>query len=189
MIEIGSATPIAYDTWTKQRRQILALTNDLATQRAAYAADRSTFVKSFPENAPPPWAPQPPYVSTIIFRPVKPASPYTIQMESMSRIIYFYIEQSQRTHIYTYRKIHTIGPPMMNNPHGLMCTIVLASKYCSGITVLMTLSITSLRKCSNVIFSECWSDTTTVWTRFGMHAPLSKRYSHVTWTKLYSEND
>src|SRR3954470_8297001 len=47
----------------------------LATQRAAYAAERSTFDGSLPENAPPPWRAQPPYVSTMILRPVRPQSP------------------------------------------------------------------------------------------------------------------
>ena len=63
-------------TWTRTLLQSPAFTSDLATQRAAYAADLSTFEKSLPEKAPPPWAPQPPYVSTIILRPVKPASPW-----------------------------------------------------------------------------------------------------------------
>lgn len=70
----------------------------------------------------------------------------------------------------------------MNSPHGLMCTIVSESKYCSGITRFTTFSITSLRKVSNVTFSECWSETTTVWTRFGMHAPWSNKYSQVTYS-------
>ncbi|KYN22552.1 hypothetical protein ALC57_05078 [Trachymyrmex cornetzi] len=61
-------------TCTRQRLQRPAFTKDLATHLAAYAADLSTFVKSLPENAPPPCAPQPPYVSTMIFRPVRPAS-------------------------------------------------------------------------------------------------------------------
>jgi hypothetical protein len=30
---------------------------------------------TLPEKAPPPWAPHPPYVSTMILRPVTPASP------------------------------------------------------------------------------------------------------------------
>src|SRR5438105_11383457 len=30
---------------------------------------------SFPEKAPPPWCPMPPYVSTMILRPVTPESP------------------------------------------------------------------------------------------------------------------
>ncbi len=59
-IDNGSATAILYDTWTRQRRQSFALTNDLATHRAAYAPDRSTFDGSLPLNAPPPWAPHPP---------------------------------------------------------------------------------------------------------------------------------
>ncbi len=61
-------------TCTRTLLQSPALTSDLATQRAAYAADRSTLEKSFPEKAPPPCAPHPPYVSTMIFLPVKPAS-------------------------------------------------------------------------------------------------------------------
>lgn len=61
-------------TCTRQRLHRPAFTRDLATHLAAYAADLSTFVKSLPENAPPPCAPQPPYVSTMIFRPVRPAS-------------------------------------------------------------------------------------------------------------------
>lgn len=69
----------------------------------------------------------------------------------------------------------------MKSPHGLMCTIVSESKYCSGMTRFTTFSITSLRKVSNVTFSECWSETTTVWTRFGMQAPWSNKYSHVTY--------
>ena len=46
-----------------------------ATHLAAYAADLSTLVGSFPEKAPPPCLALPPYVSTIIFLPVNPASP------------------------------------------------------------------------------------------------------------------
>uniref|UniRef100_A0A182PZU3 Uncharacterized protein n=1 Tax=Anopheles farauti TaxID=69004 RepID=A0A182PZU3_9DIPT len=148
VIESGSASPMAYATCTRHRRQMPAFTSDFATHRAAYAADRSTFVKSLPEKAPPPCAPQPPYVSTMILRPVRPASP--------------------------------CGPPMMNNPHGLMCTIVFASKYLAGITSLITLSIISLRSSSSVILSECCRDTTTVCTRCGMHAPDSNTYSAVT---------
>src|ERR1019366_6938908 len=56
--------------------QIRALaTTFLATYRAAYAAERSTFDGSFPLNAPPPWRAIPPYVSTTILRPVNPQSP------------------------------------------------------------------------------------------------------------------
>jgi hypothetical protein len=75
-MESGSATPMAYESWTSARRASLALTKDLAIHRATYAADLSTLEKSFPEKAPPPCAPQPPYVSTMIFRPVRPASPW-----------------------------------------------------------------------------------------------------------------
>src|SRR5699024_1245441 len=52
-----------------------AATIFFATYLAAYVAERSTLVGSFPLNAPPPWRDHPPYVSTIIFRPVKPTSP------------------------------------------------------------------------------------------------------------------
>ena len=45
------------------------------SSHVAYAALLSTFVESFPEKAPPPCAPLPPYVSTIIFLPVNPVSP------------------------------------------------------------------------------------------------------------------
>src|SRR2546425_5115485 len=40
-----------------------------------YDAERSTLLGSLPENAPPPWLPTPPYVSTMILRPVSPVSP------------------------------------------------------------------------------------------------------------------
>ena len=41
-MDIGWATPIAYETWTITRLANPPLTNDLATHRAAYAADLST---------------------------------------------------------------------------------------------------------------------------------------------------
>src|ERR1019366_3399881 len=62
--------------------QIRALaTTFLATYRAAYAAERSTFDGSFPLNAPPPWRAIPPYVSTLILRPVNPPSPRQSQTD------------------------------------------------------------------------------------------------------------
>merc|ERR1719401_2541008 len=72
----GFATPIAYESCTSARLQRPLLTTDFAICRQMYAAERSTFVGSFPENAPPPCAPQPPYVSMMILRPVSPASPW-----------------------------------------------------------------------------------------------------------------
>ena len=54
---------------------IFEATTFLAIYLAAYAADLSTFVGSFPEKAPPPCGAAPPYVSTIIFLPVNPVSP------------------------------------------------------------------------------------------------------------------
>merc|ERR1712078_339217 len=74
--ESGFATPIAYESCTSARLQRPLFTTDLAICRQMYAAERSTFVGSFPENAPPPCAPHPPYVSMMILRPVSPASPW-----------------------------------------------------------------------------------------------------------------
>ncbi len=45
---------------------------DLATWRTRYAPERSTLVGSLPENAPPPCAPHPPYVSMMICEVVHP---------------------------------------------------------------------------------------------------------------------
>jgi hypothetical protein len=62
-------------TCTRQRCASPAATTDLAACRAMYAPLLSTLVGSLPLKAPPPCAPQPPYVSTMILRPVRPASP------------------------------------------------------------------------------------------------------------------
>ena len=75
MTETGSATPIAYATCTMHRSARPAATTFFATWRAMYEAERSTFVGSFPEKAPPPCGHEPPYVSTMILRPVRPVSP------------------------------------------------------------------------------------------------------------------
>merc|ERR1719159_593802 len=66
----GFATPIAYDSCTSARLLRPLFTTDFAICRQMYAAERSTFVGSFPENAPPP------YVAMMILRPVSPASPW-----------------------------------------------------------------------------------------------------------------
>ena len=58
--ESGCATPIAYATWIWQRSARPAATTFFATQRAAYAAERSTLVGSLPEKAPPPCGAAPP---------------------------------------------------------------------------------------------------------------------------------
>ncbi len=71
----GSAIPIPYATSSSNRSARPAATTFFATQRAAYAAERSTLDGSLPLNAPPPWRAIPPYVSTMILRPVSPASP------------------------------------------------------------------------------------------------------------------
>ena len=56
-------------TWAKP-----LATTCFAAHLDAYAADRSTLLGSLPLKAPPPCLPIPPYVSTIIFLPVRPAS-------------------------------------------------------------------------------------------------------------------
>ena len=60
MIDVGLATPIAYETCTKHLSAKPEATIFFATYLAAYAADRSTFVGSFPEKAPPPCGAAPP---------------------------------------------------------------------------------------------------------------------------------
>ena len=66
---------MAYESWTSHFFASRAATIFFAIYRAIYAAERSTFVQSFPEKAPPPCLAYPPYVSTIILRPVRPVSP------------------------------------------------------------------------------------------------------------------
>ena len=56
----GFARPMAYATCTSTRSARPAATIFLATQRIAYAPERSTFEGSLPENAPPPWRAMPP---------------------------------------------------------------------------------------------------------------------------------
>merc|ERR1719337_104267 len=58
--ESGLATPMAYESCTSARFERPLFTTDFAICRQMYAAERSTFVGSLPENAPPPCAPQPP---------------------------------------------------------------------------------------------------------------------------------
>ena len=75
-IDVGCSTPIAKLIWTSTSPQTPEATRFFAICLAAYAALRSTFEGSFPLNAPPPCAPFPPYVSTTIFLPVRPVSPW-----------------------------------------------------------------------------------------------------------------
>ena len=74
-IDNGLLIPIAYDNCISHFFAYSFATMFLAICLAIYAADLSTFVASFPENAPPPCLEYPPYVSTIIFLPVRPVSP------------------------------------------------------------------------------------------------------------------
>merc|ERR1719401_2217303 len=93
----GFATPIAYESCTSARLQRPLLTTDFAICRQMYAAERSTFVGSFPENAPPPWAPQPPYVSMMILRPVRPASPWGPPMMNLpDGLMYMWVKSPYR---------------------------------------------------------------------------------------------
>ena len=66
-----------------------------------------------------------------------------------------------------------MGPPMMKFPHGLMWYFVSLSKYLSGMTSLTTFAMISSLSTGRVTCSECWTETTTVWTLMGTHAPLS----------------
>merc|ERR1712066_1181671 len=89
---------MAYDNCTKQRLHSPAATSDLATQRHTYAAERSTFVGSLPEKAPPPCAPQPPYVSMMILRPVRPASPWGPPMMNFPEgLMYIWVKSPKRS--------------------------------------------------------------------------------------------
>ena len=59
-IERGLDTPIAYANWIRHLSEALDETIFFAKYLAAYAADLSTLVGSFPENAPPPCGAEPP---------------------------------------------------------------------------------------------------------------------------------
>ena len=51
---------MAYANWIRHLSAIPDATTFFARYLEAYAADLSTFVGSFPENAPPPWGAAPP---------------------------------------------------------------------------------------------------------------------------------
>jgi len=59
-METGFATPIAYASWISTLSARPAATIFFAAYLAAYVAERSTFVGSLPEKAPPPWRAYPP---------------------------------------------------------------------------------------------------------------------------------
>ena len=82
---------------------------------------------------------------------------------------------------------------MTKLPQGLMWYLVSGVMYCLGMVVRTTFSMMSFLRASRVTFSECWQETTTVWTLddqsvspsrvikeylrqnlVGMQAPLSK---------------
>ena len=60
LIEVGSATPIAYETCISHLSAKPAATIFFATYLPAYAADLSTLEGSLPEKAPPPCLAIPP---------------------------------------------------------------------------------------------------------------------------------
>ena len=60
LIDVGFATPIAYETCISHLSARLAATIFFATYLAAYAADQSTLDGSLPEKAPPPCLDIPP---------------------------------------------------------------------------------------------------------------------------------
>lgn len=72
---------------------------------------------------------------------------------------------------------------MMNLPEGLRWNTVLESISLAGMTGLTTFSIKSSCSCLSDMVSSCCVEITTVWTRIGMHAPSSNRYSTVTCKK------
>src|SRR5918994_130481 len=137
--DTGRATPIAYASCTSQRRARLASTMFLATQRAAYAAERSTFDGSLPLNAPPPWRAMPPYVSTMILRPVRPASPWGPPI--------------------TNRPVGLIRNLVLPNSR--------PASSSTGFTTCSTTAsrMVPCPSCLDPLRSACWVDTTTVRTQ------------------------
>ena len=89
-------------------------------------------------------------------------------------------------------EIKILLPPITKLPQGLMWYLVSGVMYCLGMVVSTTFSMMSFLRASRVTFSECWQETTTVWTLedeyleiqkikqylssnlVGMHAPFSK---------------
>lgn len=63
---------------------------------------------------------------------------------------------------------------------GLRWKMVFSSRYCSGMTGLMTCSFRSAAISSLVTVSSCWVEIRTVCTRTGTIAPCSLRYTTVT---------
>ena len=55
-------------------------------------------------------------------------------------------------------------PPITKLPQGLMWYLVSGVMYCLGMVVITTFSMMSFLRASRVTFSECWQETTTVWT-------------------------
>ncbi|RHN73841.1 hypothetical protein MtrunA17_Chr2g0302941 [Medicago truncatula] len=70
---------------------------------------------------------------------------------------------------------------MTKRPEGFKWKMVFSSRYFSGITGLITCSFKSAAISSLVTVSSCCVEIRTVWTRIGTMAPLSLKYSIVTW--------
>lgn len=112
---------------------------------------------SLPENAPPPWAPRPPYVSTMIFRPVRPLVAVRSADNELPVGLSMIFDFSVKELLYLFAKLHF-------NPWNEDVDHILFDRF--------SIFFSSLSK------SSCWVETTMVCTLFGV--PLSL-YSIVTW--------
>merc|ERR1719460_200732 len=173
--ESGLATPMAYESCTRARLHRPDLTMDLAIQRHAYAAERSTLVGSLPEKAPPPCAPQPPYVSMMILRPVRPASPCGPPMMNLPDGLMCRLHSSR---LYSESAdlpfLSVIDLSVATMTFSWMASFMssIEGAYCS---LPLYFWRKSLPFCSSVrlalIGSACWVEMTTVWISVGSTEP------------------
>ena len=121
----------------------------------AYAADLSTLLGSLPENAPPPCAPLPPYVSTMILRPVSPVSPCGPPITNFPvGLTWNMILESNNLRRLGFTNFFTLG-----------------------MTILITSSLILASILASLSKSSCCVDTTIESIRIGL---LSSEYSMVT---------
>ena len=78
------------------------------------------------------------------------------------------------------RPASPMGPPITKLPQGLMWYLVSGVMYCLGMVVSTTFSMMSFLKASRVTFSECWQETTTVWTLQDMLEEIQKPKLHLS---------
>merc|ERR1719321_1539659 len=176
--ERGFATPIAYESCTSARLQSPLFTTDLAICRQAYAAERSTLVGSLPEKAPPPCAPQPPYVSMMIFRPVRPASPWGPPMMNFpDGLMCKFVCDPYKV---------TAGLPFFNVISSRHFTITSLTMSSFIRAMLGAVSSAPVQPSTSLLLfatpgSACWVEMTTVWIDRGSTEPSAFwRYSIVT---------